>query len=607
MYISKLQGINEQNSTFKAKKISNKKIEKSIDKLPQIGTAALGALGATIVASANTGNINPQELQKDLDNNMSWSQIAKKYGKSTASIRQFAAKHGLTTHDGKILQSVTKEDLLRWKEEGLSQKEVAQKLGLNHAGSLTPLLKIFGIEPLTVAKVSRITHEDWVEYKKQGLLDDEIAEILNVAPIYILKQRKQLGYKLEDAKDLREYPVEDIKKAIATKSLKEVENDFGFNHAELLRIIKKYDIEIPPQNEKERFEQKKKQILDKINDFPDNSELKYDIMDVKSLRIIPENIELIDNIINRKNISENDYRYSYALRKLKNSNNENPYEDVTKMLKAIPVDNELGLDEDEVAGLFINVARDNLSVDDLIDVYNTIISHDELKEHIQRHPKFHRSGDYIFSALVNEKAAGTKENLEKILNDENLSKHIDLLLFSNTNRKDYSKILDLFARQPELLENEKVRELIKDGFYPFMTSTNYLTHIKIKPTDSTINPDYTYNILKISNENDRNKLLQIYSKENLDRLYEPQLALLSVVPRLEKLFQNSTFINRLDDLVNHMSPQNHTSIYRILEQVNNMDAILNNDDKMNELMSTLMNIRSNPERSLKVNRLLNEN
>lgn len=604
MYISKLQGINEQNSTFKAKKISNKKIEKSIDKLPQIGTAALGALGATIVASANTGNIDPHELQKDLDNNMSWSQIAKKYGKSAASIRQFAAKYNLTTHDGKILQSVTKEDLLRWKEEGLSQKEVAEKLGLNHSGSLTPLLKIFGIEPFTTTKVNKMTNDDWVEYKKQGLSDVKIAELLHVAPQYIKKQRDQLGYKAEDARGLREYPVEDIREAVATKPLKEVENEFGLNHTELLRILNENNIEIPPQDEKAKFLHDKKDVLNAINQLSDDSDLKYLIQN-NVFRVTPENIRFITNIMNREDFQKNDREFTLALKFLEKSKKERPYDDAMKILNTIPEKNELGIDDRDLVRLIKDITKDRISADAIIDIYNIIINNDELREGFKNHPSYYGTG--FFPIFVSEKAAGTKENLEKILNDENLSKHATLLVFSEMNRKDYSKILDLLSTQPELLENENVRNLIKNGFPRLMPPALFLTSIGIDYVEFGRNIDYSLDILNRSNNDEMNKLLKLYSQDNLDYLYSPATDFLSVIPRLKNVFNNKVFIDRLDEFVGCMRQYNRIGIFKILEKVNNSDAILGDDKKMHELLTLLKKPKSSPEKSVRVRKFLDDN
>lgn len=604
MYISKLQGINEQNSTFKAKKISNKKIEKSIDKLPQIGTAVLGALGATIVASANTGDIDSHELQKDLDNNMSWSQIAKKYGKSATSMRQFAAKHNLTTHDGKILQSVTKEDLLRWKEEGLSQKEVAEKLGLNHSGSLTPLLKIFGIEPFTTTKVNKITNDDWVEYKKQGLSDVKIAELLHVAPQYIKKQRDQLGYKAEDARGLREYPVEDIREAVATKPLKEVENEFGLNHTELLRILNENNIEIPPQDEKAKFLRDKKDVLNAINQLSDESDLKYFIQN-NVFRVTSENIEFITNIMNREDFQKNDREFTLALKFLEKSKKERPYDDAMKILNTIPEKNELGIDDRDLVRLIKDITKDRISADAIIDIYNIIINNDELREGFKNHPSYYGTG--FFPIFVSEKAAGTKENLEKILNDENLSKHATLLVFSEMNRKDYSKILDLLSTQPELLENENVRNLIKNGFPRLMPPALFLTSIGIDYVEFGRNIDYSLDILNRSNKDEMNKLLKLYSQDNLDTLDSPATDFLSVIPRLKNVFNNKVFIDRLDEFVDCMRQYNRIGIFKILEKVNNSDAILGDDKKMNELLTLLKKPKSSPEKSVRVRKFLDDN
>ena len=62
--------------------------------------------------------------------------------------------------------------------------------------------------------------------------------------------------------------------------MKEVENEFGLNHTELLRILNENNIEIPPQDEKAKFLHDKKDVLNAINQLSDDSDLKYLIQNI---------------------------------------------------------------------------------------------------------------------------------------------------------------------------------------------------------------------------------------------------------------------------------------------------------------------------------------
>ena len=104
-----------------------------------------------------------------------------------------------------------------------------------------------------------------------------------------------------------------------------------------------------------------------------------------------------------------------------------------------------------------------------------------------------------------------------------------------------------------------------------------------------------------------NKLLKLYSQDNLDTLDSPATDFLSVIPRLKNVFNNKVFIDRLDEFVDCMRQYNRIGIFKILEKVNNSDAILGDDKKMNELLTLLKKPKSSPEKSVRVRKFLDDN
>ena len=104
-----------------------------------------------------------------------------------------------------------------------------------------------------------------------------------------------------------------------------------------------------------------------------------------------------------------------------------------------------------------------------------------------------------------------------------------------------------------------------------------------------------------------NKLLKLYSKDNLDALRVSQTEFLSVIPRLKNVFNNKVFISRLDEVVDNVYKNNRIGTFKILEKVNNSDAILGDDKKMHELLTLLQKPKSSPEKSVRVRRFLDDN
>ena len=203
---------------------SKSKIVKKLVENPKTSTTLLTGV-AGLATSAEIGlnkkkltdNLDINEVKKDLEAGFSISQLAKKYNMSSTSMRNYLKENNLSTKDGEILKTITKEDLERLIQEGKSSKEIAQIYGLKNAGTLTPLFKIFNLNPATAIKVENISKEELLGYKKNGLKDSEIAKELNVAEKYINKHRNALGISTVDKE--KEYPEEEIKRLVEEEGL----------------------------------------------------------------------------------------------------------------------------------------------------------------------------------------------------------------------------------------------------------------------------------------------------------------------------------------------------------------------------------------------------
>ena len=145
------------------------------------------------------------------------------------------------------------------------------------------------------------------------------------------------------------------------------------------------------------------------------------------IRITHKNIEIVAKLLERNGLQEEDSYIVETIKTLERSTKENPYEDTMKIINTIPENNELGINAYDLAWLICYVSKNTISADMIIDIYNTIIKNDKIKKCFieQSIPHY-----YDFTFFVATRAACTKENLEKIINDENLYKHADMLVLS---------------------------------------------------------------------------------------------------------------------------------------------------------------------------------
>lgn len=170
--------------------------------------------------------------------------------------------------------------------------------------------------------------------------------------------------------------------------------------------------------------------------------------------------------------------------------------------------------------------------------------------------------------------------------------------------------MDVLSKRPELLDNENVCNLIKNGSRELLydASSRFLNTIGYFKYNFKYNKnsDYTLDILNLPEENDINKWAHYYSQEYLHGCIQPQLEFLLMVPKLKNVFNNKVFLNRFDELLNNVA-RNNVGYLKILEKVNNSEAILENDTKMNELITLLIKSKPYPDKSAKVQDFLDKN
>lgn len=406
--INKIQIDNSQKYTntlaFKGKsKITQNLIEKSqASKALLTGTAVITAAAEIGLSKKKIyDDLDINEVKKDLETDFSISQLAKKYNISSTSMRNYLKENNLSTKDGEILKTITKEDLERLIQEGKSSKEIAQIYGLKHAGALTPLFKIFGVEAATAKKVENISENELVEYKKRGLTDTEISEQLHVAPRYIAERRNSLGIAAGDA--LKEYPEEEIHKLVEKDGLRAREV------AQMLDIpIKKVAEIAGGMTPAQIFNNKKEKLIKFVNslDEKDFSEKEYWLMQQKRgmrgpFKLTRENIELSKLILeNEKLRKNNNWEYVFGRIAAKSRKNPSVYDDTVTFLKMILKDDKLNILKDSENHLDILLNQYNFSSKDILDIYKKIISDDSLVEAVKLSPGGFRNLTYIHNNAI---------------------------------------------------------------------------------------------------------------------------------------------------------------------------------------------------------------
>lgn len=402
--IDKIQISNKYMNSVSFK--SKSKIAKKLVENPKTSTALLSGI-AGLAASAEIGlnkkkiddNLDINEVKKDLEAGFSISQLAKKYNMSSTSMRNYLKKNNLSTKDGEILKTITKEDLERLTQEGKSSKEIAQIYGIKNAGTLTPLFKIFNLNPATAKKVENISEEELVEYKKKGLTDIEISEQLNVAPRYIAGRRNSLGVANIDV--LKEYPEEEIKRLVEEEGLlpKEV--------AQKLNIPLKKVAEIVGGATPELIFRHKKEELIKFVELLDEKDFEQKelwLMQQErgnrgSFRLTKDNLELSTLILENEDLRKKSDDWEFIFYRIMKKSRKNPsvYDDTTAFLKMVLNDDKLNILKSPKNNIGTILSQHEWSSKDVLDIYKKIISDENLVEAVKLSPGGFKRLKYVYS------------------------------------------------------------------------------------------------------------------------------------------------------------------------------------------------------------------
>ena len=325
--------------------------------------------------------------------------LAKKYNMSSTSMRNYLKKNNLSTKDGEILKTITKEDLERLTQEGKSSKEIAQIYGIKNAGTLTPLFKIFNLNPATAKKVENISEEELVEYKKKGLTDIEISEQLNVAPRYIAGRRNSLGVANIDV--LKEYPEEEIKRLVEEEGLlpKEV--------AQKLNIPLKKVAEIVGGATPELIFRHKKEELIKFVELLDEKDFEQKelwLMQQErgnrgSFRLTKDNLELSTLILENEDLRKKSDDWEFIFYRIMKKSRKNPsvYDDTTAFLKMVLNDDKLNILKSPKNNIGTILSQHEWSSKDVLDIYKKIISDENLVEAVKLSPGGFKRLKYVYS------------------------------------------------------------------------------------------------------------------------------------------------------------------------------------------------------------------
>lgn len=392
---------------------SKSKIVKKLVENPKNSTALLTGV-AGLAASAEielnkkklSDNLDINEVKRDLEAGSSISQLAKKYNMSSTSMRNYLKENNLSTKDGEILKTITKEDLERLIQEGKSSKEIAQIYGLKNAGTLTPLFKIFNLQAATAKKVENISKEELLQYKKSGLRDAEIAKELNVAERYINKHRNALGIATVDEE--KEYPEAEIKRLVEEERLlpKEVAQKLNIPLKKVAEIVGGATPELIFRHKRDELI-KFVETLDK-KDFEDKE---LWLMDQErgnrgSFRLTKQNIELSTLILENEKLRKKNKYWNFTFDRMASQARKNPsvYDDTTEFLKMVLEDDKLNILEDPKNDLERILNQRHYTSKDILEVYKKIISDDNLVEAVKLFPGGFERLKYIYdnpSNLIN--------------------------------------------------------------------------------------------------------------------------------------------------------------------------------------------------------------
>ena len=438
---------------------SKSKIVKKLVENPKTSTALLTGV-AGLAASAEIGlnkkkltnNLDINEVKKDLEAGFSISQLAKKYNMSSTSMRNYLKENNLSTKDGEILKTITKEDLERLIQEGKSSKEIAHIYGLKNAGTLTPLFKIFNLQAATAKKVENISKEELLEYKKSGLRDSEIAKELNVAERYINKHRNALGIATVDEE--KEYPEAEIKRLVEEEGLlpKEVAQKLNIPLKKVAEIVGGATPELIFRHKRDELIKFVESLDEK--DFEDKDSW---LMDQErgsrgSFRLTKQNIDLSTLILENEKLRKKNKYWDFTFYRMASQARKNPsvYDDTTKFLKMVLEDDKLNILKDPKNDLARILNQHLYTSKEILEVYKKIISDDNLVEAVKLSPGGFERLKYIYdnpSNLINRIDKNKNLINEKPFNFYIMPESYNRDILENLGKDDKSQmLLDLYLK-----------------------------------------------------------------------------------------------------------------------------------------------------------------
>ena len=438
---------------------SKSQIVKKLIENPKTSTTLLSGI-AGFAASAEIelnknkiyDKLDINEVKRDLEAGFSISQLAKKYNMSSTSMRNYLKENNLSTKNGEILKTITKEDLERLIQEGKSSKEIAQIYGLKNAGTLTPLFKIFNLNPATAKKVENISEEELVEYKKKGLTDTEISEQLNVAPRYITERRNFLGVANIDV--LKEYPEEEIKRLVEEEGLlpKEVAQKLNIPLKKVAEIVGGATPELIFRHKRDELIKFVESLDEK--DFEDKDSW---LMDQErgsrgSFRLTKQNIDLSTLILENEKLRKKNKDWNFTFDRMASQVRKNPsvYDDTTKFLKMVLEDDKLNILKDPKNDLARILNQHRYTSKEILEVYKKIISDDNLVEAVKLSPRGFERLKYIYdnpSNLINRIDRNKNLINKKPFNFYIMPESYNRYILENLGKDDKSQmLLDLYLK-----------------------------------------------------------------------------------------------------------------------------------------------------------------
>lgn len=375
----------------------NTKITKQVLKKSQVSgilvTAAVGLAALTKFGKKKIyADLDINEVKADLEAGYSINKLAKKYEISNSSMRNFLKENNLATKEGAILKNIKKEDLIIYLLEGKSAKEIAQIYGLNNPGALSPLFKIFELEPATEKKVSDITKEELLGYKICGISDKELSNRFNVSPAYIASRRNALG--ISSMIDLKEYPVDEIGYLIETQGLipEEVSQKLNISLNKILQIVHEKGFVVKPRKPLQVFKYKKNELINFVSQLDENEFKNKELWlyaqkssSRSMLKLTMENIDLSKFILENKALRDALPDLELILSRIAKKSRKEPsvYKDTVDFLTMITNDDKLNVLKDPANNLEVILSQRHLSSKDVLKIYNKLISDDDLIEAVK--------------------------------------------------------------------------------------------------------------------------------------------------------------------------------------------------------------------------------